>query len=176
MSRALSLKLLLDSAHFGLQNKAIAVFFLFFFFFLSFKYEKLEWKKLAKLHICFLIFCCALCRTVSIYHFWLNKLGQSVVFARRHLSKWRHSKESGGRVSSPPGSLILKYSADDMHTVATETKSQFVQSRAQKRCRERPLLEEDRLWCICLRLRSLLWRCSGLSLFISFQLRRGGTN
>lgn len=38
-------------------------------------------------------------------------------------------------------SLISRHSADDMHTVATETKSQFVQSREQKRCRKGPLFE-----------------------------------
>lgn len=46
-------------------------------------------------------------------------------------------------------------------------------NRRQLLNRERPLLEEDKSWCMCLCLQSVLWRCSGLLLFISVYLVRG---
>lgn len=45
-------------------------------------------------------------------------------------------------------------------------------NRRQLLNRERPLLEGDKSWCMCLCLQSILWRCSGFSLFISVLLVR----
>lgn len=122
---------------------------------------------------------CVWCYIVWMHHFWLEKLGSSVVLAQKHLSKWQYWRQKKRVVTESPPRLCHQYQSTVHMTCIQWPRRQkvnlfgAVHKSTAERERERPLLEEGRLWCICLHWRSLLRRCSGLSLFISFQLRRG---